>query len=451
LYAAFSAFFQLLAPGTARACGVRMKLAWGGILFAMACLPGTLIGRAQDSEFNVNTRYTVETVLVRGDGWSTNLAASGGADDKISSGLRRQITALIGDKLNPALLDELAAKLRKEFQARTVTHRVLRGTTPEYVQVLFEIKVRPTRFDVSVPKFAYNSVEGFSGGLEATATIAQQHAFTFGIVSDGDDLVERYSGVVARYEDNHLGSDRVRAEFEFATYHELWNPSTRDALAGSVTSGETSGLYRTRQDIEPGITFVLAKPLTLTVGAGFEEFQDSGSAQTEAANAITSSLTYRRQFEDADFQQNLDAGYDLRAATKLMASDFAYLRHHWLLHYVLTHGKHVLSDRLIAGMLVGRAPLFERFVLGNSTTLRGWNRYEFDPLGGNRVVHNSVEYRYGWFESFYDAGAVWDAGRPITFRHSVGAGVHQGPVFLAVAFPLRSGRMDPVFMVNMNY
>ena len=29
--------------------------------------------RTQDSEFNVNTRYTVETVVVSGEGWSSNL------------------------------------------------------------------------------------------------------------------------------------------------------------------------------------------------------------------------------------------------------------------------------------------------------------------------------------------------------------------------------------------
>jgi outer membrane protein assembly factor BamA len=135
----------------------------------------------------------------------------------------------------------------------------------------------------------------------------------------------------------------------------------------------------------------------------------------------------------------------------MLGSDYVYLRHHWMLRYALRHGKHLVTDRLIAGMLIGRAPLYERYVLGNSTTLRGWDKYEIDPLGGNRVIHNSVEYRYGWFEGFYDAGAIWDSGQPITVRHSTGVGVHQGPVFLAIAFPIRSSRVEPMFMVNMNY
>jgi hypothetical protein len=428
-----------------------MRLAWGGILLLIACPPGAFSSGTQDSELNVNTRYTVETVLIRGDGWNTNLASDRG-DERISAGLRRQISALIGDKLNPALLDDLASKLRRELRARSVVHRVLRGTSPEFVQVLFEVKLRPTNFDVSVPKFAYTSAEGFSGEIDATATIAEHHGFTLGLISDGDDEVERYSGVIARYEDNQLGTDRIRAQFQFASYHELWNPATTNALTSNPLSGDVSGLYRTRQDIEPAVTFVLAKPLTFTVGAGFEQFQDSSLPfQTEAANAFTSALLYQKQFEDAEAEQTVDADYDLRAATRLLSSDYAYLRHHWMFHYLWTHGKQTLSDNLIAGMLIGRAPLFERFVLGNSTTLRGWDKYEIDPLGGNRVIHNSVDYRYGWFQGFYDSGMVWDSGQPKVLRHSVGAGIHQGPVFLAVAIPVRTGRVDPIFMVSMNY
>jgi len=103
------------------------------------------------------------------------------------------------------------------------------------------------------------------------------------------------------------------------------------------------------------------------------------------------------------------------------------------------------------GMILGTAPLFERFVLGNSTSLRGWNKFDVDPLGGNRVVHNSVEYHYGVFQVFCDQGAVWDSGQAAVARTSVGAGLRQGIFSVALAFPLRDGRMDPVFMVGMNY
>ena len=86
----------------------------------------------------MNTRYTVETVIVAGKGWTDRPRDQ--RRDKISSGLRRDLAALIGQKLNPGALDGLAARLEKEFSAREVTHRVLRGETPEHVRVEFEVE-----------------------------------------------------------------------------------------------------------------------------------------------------------------------------------------------------------------------------------------------------------------------------------------------------------------------
>ena len=57
---------------------------------------------------------------------------------------------------------------------------------------------------------------------------------------------------------------------------------------------------------------------------------------------------------------------------------------------------------------MGRAPLFERFVLGNASTLRGWNKFDLDPLGGDRAVHGSIDYRYRFVTVFYDTGVLWN-------------------------------------------
>ena len=107
----------------------------------------------------------------------------------------------------------------------------------------------------------------------------------------------------------------------------------------------------------------------------------------------------------------------------------------------------------------GAAPLYERFVVGNSSLLRGWNRYEIDPLGGNRILHNSVDYSFRVnasnkpkaVEVFYDAGVLWNQGQSAPVRNSFGVGYRQSVFSLALAFPLRQGRVDPVFMVGMNY
>ncbi len=69
------------------------------------------------------------------------------------------------------------------------------------------------------------------------------------------------------------------------------------------------------------------------------------------------------------------------------------------------------SDAFTAGAVSGDAPLFDRFVLGTSTALPGWDRFQIDPLGASRIVHNEMSYGYrigeGTVEAFYDAGSVW--------------------------------------------
>jgi hypothetical protein len=415
----------------------RMRLAWLGCLL----WSGLLIANSPDQDNNVNVRYTVESVELSGENQS-----------EISTGLRGELTRLVGEKLDPAALDDLAKRIRRELRVRAVTHRVVRGQQPEHVRVVFEVLGRPAKFDASVPKFVYQSEGGFTGTAEGTATVGSQ-AFTFGLVSNGDDLVERSSGILARYEDKKLGSDRVRFRFLFESYREQWNNSTTEALDRPGGENDTSGIYRTRMNFEPVTTLVLDRSLTLSLGVSFERFQmQFPAARTEAANAMVTTLRYHRRLEGSDAnQQQWDAGYSLRAATNTLGSDFAYARHQGEAHYSYTWGHNKVEDDLTTGLITGNAPLFERFVLGNSTMLRGWNRFELDPLGGSRMVYNSVEYRYRVLDLFYDSGAIWDPGQTAVLRHSLGVGVRQNGLFAALAFPLREGHIEPVFMVGMNY
>ena len=425
-----------------------MKYAWLGCLL----VGSTLFAGTQDSEFNVNTRYTVETVVIAADGWKTDLAADHDQDGKLTPGLRKTAFALIGEKLNPPVLAEIGRRLRKEFRARTVEHHVLRGKTPDYVQVVFEIRLKPTRFDVSVPKFLYGSARGLSGAIEGTATVGRQ-GFTAGLVSDADEMPERYSGIVARYDNPHLVGDYVRLRFAFEDYHEQWNSATvEQASHPGIASAAVSGLYRARRNFEPEITFLPLKGFEFSVGTSMQTMQDEALATPAAsANALVGSMRYHKRLEGDESQNDLDAAYSLRAASRVLGSDLVYARHRWEFRFMRTSGKSVVIDDVTAGCISGRAPLFERFALGNSKTLRGWNMYGLDPLGGSRMIHNSAEYRYGNFQIFYDSGAVWDSGETPALRHSAGVGLRQGVFSLAVAFPLREGRIDPIFMVGMNY
>jgi outer membrane protein assembly factor BamA len=108
-------------------------------------------------------------------------------------------------------------------------------------------------------------------------------------------------------------------------------------------------------------------------------------------------------------------------------------------------------DVLEAGLISGRAPLNRRLLAGNSYRLRGWNKQDLDPIGGNRMISNSVEYRYGVFKVFYDTGAIWDEGQPAIPRHSLGVGLRASIFTLAVAFPVRAGHTEPIVMMGMIY
>jgi hypothetical protein len=420
----------------------------------LACLVcgSSLYAGAPDTDQNVNTRYKVETVIVAGNGWSTDFAS--GRDSKISFGLAKRITSLIGDQLNPAALDDVAKRLGRELNA-SVSHRVLRGATPSEVKVVFQVGQPTERFDATVSKFIYDAREGWTGAVEGAVKV-QHNMFAFGVVSDNDDLPERYAGITARYEENHVGTGKVHLQFEFDSYHEQWNRDTLEELPpASPESGfvaETSDAYRTRQNFEPTVTLVIAEPLTLTVGASFERLGDQfPAAHIEGADALVSTLRYHRRMNDSDSGQDLEASYSVHAGTRMLDSDFVYARHHMDFRYRFTRGRNTLTDDVSAGVIEGTAPLFERFVLGNTSTLRGWDKSDLDPLGGNRMVHNSVDYRYRVFEVFYDAGAIWDGGEPAILRHGVGVGLREGAFAMAVAFPIRGGRADPIFMMGMNY
>ncbi|MGC9971398.1 MAG: BamA/TamA family outer membrane protein [Bryobacteraceae bacterium] len=413
-----------------------MRHVWVAALLWAAALPV----RAQEPEVNVNERYTVESIEI-----------SGADQSKLDQPVRDNLRKLVGQKFSQEKLEELSKLIHKAFPGRPVSIQVSRGSTPEQVKVTFAVGGRSKRFDLTAPKAVYHARQGWSGELDASV---QEHSnvFTLGVLSDNDTLVERFAGFKARYENRKVGTDRLRLAFEFDSFHQIWNGATL-AASGNQSAGDApADIYRTRQSFEPLATVVLARPLKLSVGASFQRFQTQvPAARTEAANAVIVTLRYDRLLEESGpSKHRLEAGYGLRAATRTLDSDFVYTRHIWDFGYTLWRGNHKLSERWQAGAISGNAPLFERFVLGNSSTLRGWNKFDLAPLGGSRMAHNSVEYRYRAFQIFYDAGAVWTRGQDATLKHSAGAGVHIGDLALLVAFPIRNGRVEPVFIAGLN-
>jgi outer membrane protein assembly factor BamA len=143
------------------------------------------------------------------------------------------------------------------------------------------------------------------------------------------------------------------------------------------------------------------------------------------------------------------ANFGVRAGSRQLESDLSYRRYLAQGSYRFGLGRHHVQATAMAGGITGDAPLFERFTLGDSTTLRGWDKYQIAPAGGDRVIYSSIEYRYTGLALFLDVGSVWDAGTERRVRVSTGFGFHAGPAFLVLGFPLNTETLRAVVTVGL--
>lgn len=413
------------------------------VLLALLCLiPAPAWNQAPD--VNVNSRYTIESVEFPGK-----------YQRKLSPSLRSEFDRLAGEKFNQDLVDRLSKRIRRELRGYSVMQKITKGTRPESIRVVYEVLRAGRQTDVVLPRLVYHSRENFSFGADVKLQ-SGGHELSMGILTDNDRLMERYSGLRGGYQRSMLDG-RLHAGFTAESWRAQWNPAVSSALVAESGQDETAGIYRTRLHVSPGLSAEIVPGLTLFAGVSFQRFQTQfPAARFESSNALVSSLRIQRRFEPSGpGKHTVEAGYHLRAATRSLGSDFAYSRHAFDARYGLDYGDDHIAAAFTAGYLTGRAPLFDRFILGNSTTLRGYNKYDVAPLGGGRMAHGSIDYRHKWVRVVYDTGAVYDRGRGSGVLHSLAAGITTGAgrdsVSLLVAFPLKEGRAEPVFILGMNF
>ncbi len=416
---------------------------YGRILLAltastMAIASGGDPGNAMASA-NVNSRYTVESVNVLPMGLK-----------RISAPLRDRLQQFIGARFDQALVNDAAQRIRGELQNLPVTAEVSKGSAPDQLAVTFHVETRDRQFDAGVSRFLYQSKENFSYGLDLSYR-ADGNRYHFGGLTDSDELVERYSGVNGGYE-RSLGSGRIRLGAEAAAWRSQWNSSTETAAAAVGDS-----LYRSRVRFQPSATIQLFKPLTLQLGVSLERLElDSPAARHELSSAVTGTLRFQRRWGlESGLRQRFEAAYGIRAASPSLSSDFNFTRHQATVRYGMRSGHQEILAAFQSGLLNGRAPIDERFIGGNSRILRGWNRFDLAARGADRLAHVSFDYRWHKLRLAYDAGSVWTrSSGDASLRHSVGIGIADnlwsGLSFL-VAFPLREGRVEPIFIAGMNF
>jgi hypothetical protein len=234
---------------------------------------------------------------------------------------------------------------------------------------------------------------------------------------------------------------------EYFDFHLKWKSETELAL---TSNPDVPGIYRERRGVEPVVTFAFDPRLRLSVGASVTELQmQYPQIHHLNANAGTASLIYEDNLEALRGpDHHISANYNIRSASHSLDSDFVYTRHQGEVKYRATSGHNEFVASGIAGLITGRAPLFERFSLGNTSTLRGWNKYDLSPVGGDRMAHGSFEYRFTNLAVFYDVGSVWDKTQSRETSHAIGLGVHSrgddGNWFFTLGIPIRSGHVQPL-------
>jgi outer membrane protein assembly factor BamA len=409
-------------------------LAIGAVSWGSNGDPGNAVTSA-----NVNSRYTVESINVSPVGLS-----------RVSPTLRDRLQEFVGARFDQALLDDAARRLRSEFRNRRVTTLVSKGSNPEQLAVVFQLEMSERGFEVDVTELLYQSKRSFSFGLDL-AYRAEANRLHLGALTDNDNLVERYSGVAGGYE-RSVASGRLKFGAELASWRSQWN-STTEAAA------ESNQLYRSRTRFTPSATIELFKPLTLQLGVSLERLEFiAPAARYEISSAVTGTLRFQRRWgldSPSGLRQRFEAAYGLRSGSPSLGSDFNFTRHSGTARYGLRAGNQEILAAFHSGLLTGRAPLAERFIGGNSHILRGWNRNEIAPLGSDALAQVSLDYRWKHLRLAYDAGSVWlRAGGDAPLRQSVAIGfadnLWSGFSFL-VAFPLREGRVEPIFIAGMNF
>lgn len=414
------------------------------VLLLVVLLGLPLPGWNQETDTNVNSRYTVESVELPPK-----------VEGKLSDALKLDISKIIGSKFNQETVDRLSKRIRKELAGYLVLQKITKGASPESIKIVYQV-VRGRHQDVVLPRLVYHSKENFSFGADAE-TEWNGNRFSVGIVTDNDQLVERFSGVRGGFLRTVLDG-RVRAGVQIESWRAQWNSAVEQALAAEPHK-DVPGIYRTRLHVNPGVTVEVLPGLTVGAGVSLNRFQTQyPAARFESANVLATSLRLSRQFEPSNLGRHfVEAGYHLRAATSALGTDYHYTRHTVDLAYTIRGAVDGVTFAFTAGRIGGQAPLFERYVLGNSRTLRGYNKYDVAPLGGTRMAHGSIDYRHRWVRLVYDTGTVHDRGGA-KVRHSVAAGLTSGfamlgkdSLSLLVAFPLKDGRAEPIFIVGMNF
>jgi hypothetical protein len=396
----------------------------------------------READDNINARYIVESVVVDGID-----------ESRLSQTLRDDLHAVAGTRLTRRAAEQLMTRVREELPGYDVTRRMSRGS--ERGRLRMTVLVRPgepmrwLHFTRNRSKFLYHGDQGWSGMLDVNMGTRDWRVSPIFAMSNADDLVEEYSGYGVRVEGRNVGSEEVGFSLELSTFDAGWRAATRAALA-AVPGAPVA--YRTRSTVAPSLRIAFSPNLHVSGGVSITQLtQETADAPSQAANTYVLAGGYDRAWSRGAVRHDVEASAEVRAASGTLQSDLDYTRYVARGAYRARWGRSTLLASAVAGGISGQAPLFEQFTLGDSATLRGWDKFDIAPLGGNRVGHASIEYRHRGLALFLDGGSVWQARGDARMRFSTGLGYHRDAFFATLGIPLNTADVRTTFMIGVRF
>lgn len=411
------------------------------VVFLVAPSPGTGASGA-GAQDNVNTRYIVESLVFDGI-----------EEERLSAELRSDLNAVIGTRLSPMQAERLLRRLRAELPGYVVSRRMARGS--ERGRLRMTLRVRPgeamrwLHYEPNRSKALYHGDQGWSGLFETYVGSRDWRVAPLLAWSNADDLVEEYDGFGVRVAARRVGSERIGFGLELSRFYADWTPATT-AAAANVPDVL---LYETRSTVSPTVRFAFTPQWNISGGVGVTQLSagDEGSTANTASNVYILGVGHASNWTSGSFRHVLTGAFDVRAGSPSLGSDFEFTRLVGRVAYSTRWRHDTLVTSFSAGRINGTSPLFERFTLGDSTTLRGWDKFAIAPLGGDRTYHGSIEFRHHGLATFLDGGSVWTSGEASDARFSTGVGFHNEGFFVTLAFPLNTADVRTVFMTGVRF
>jgi outer membrane protein insertion porin family len=367
-----------------------------------------------------------------------NISGNTRSEEKI---LRREIPMAEGDLFTSQKLARARQRLTNLNYFDKVNATTTPGSSKDKIVVNIDVTEKPTGlFSIGG---GYSSQDGVLGTLDLSQRNFLGKGWEVFLRLRGGENIQ--TGTIG-FTEPWLFDRPLAAGFDIFSTRRILPDYTVNSLGGDIRLGHPIGeysrwnaVYRVSQDRisdvnELGSPALLSQEGThLTSLVGLSLSRDTRDNIFDPTRGSTQSIGF--DFAGVGFGEKFVRG---------TASATYFQPLPWL--------DHVLSFRLMAGYAIGWSkdplPLFERFYLGGSNSLRQFKSLQVSPrdgsgtrIGGNSELLGTIEYQIPLFFGikaaiFYDVGNVWGpdvaGGTKIDItdvRHGVGAGLRWNSPF----------------------